>query len=84
MVLSEVNHSIRSMLYNVTNVTPHQRLFQYQHRFPSEHSLPTWLTSPGPVLLHCHVQNSNYDPLVDEPDLIEANPQYPQIQLADR
>ena len=65
-VLPEVLRSIRSLLCAATNATPHERLFSYQKRTPSGHSLPTWLSTPGPVLLRRHVQARKYEPLVDE------------------
>lgn len=73
-VLPEVLHSIRSLLCTATNATPHERLFSYQRRTPSGHSLPTWLSTPGPVLLRRRVRASKYEPLVDEVELLEANP----------
>ena len=57
-VLSEVLHSIRSLLCTATNATPHERFFSYQRRTPSGHSLPTWLSTPGPVLSRRHVRAS--------------------------
>ena len=73
-VLSDALHSIRSLLCTATNATPHERLFAFQRRSTSGISVPTWLTVPGPVLLKRHVRNSKYEPLVDEVELIEANP----------
>ena len=80
-VLPEVLHSIRSLLCTATNATPHERLFSYQRRTPSGHSLPTWLSTPGPVLLRRHVRTSKYELLVDEVELLEANPQYAHIKF---
>ena len=45
--------------------------------------MPTWLTTPGPVLLKRHVRSSKFEPLVDEVELIEANPSYAHIRLPD-
>ena len=45
--------------------------------------MPTWLSSPGPVLLHRFVRKSKYDPLVDKVELLEANQQYANIQHPD-
>jgi len=45
--------------------------------------MPTWLTTPGPVLLQRHVRNSKFEPLVDEVELIEANPSYAHIRFED-
>ena len=80
-VLPEVLHSIRSLLCAATNATPHERHFLYQRRTPSRHSLPTWLSTPGPVLLRRHVRTSKYEPLVNEVVLLEANPQYVHIRF---
>ena len=46
-VLPEVLHSIRSLLCTATNATPYERLFSYQQRTPSSHSLPTWFSTPA-------------------------------------
>ena len=45
--------------------------------------MPSWLITPGPVLLKCHVRTSKDDPLVDEVELLQANPQYAHIRYAD-
>lgn len=82
-VLSEALHSIRSLLCTATNATPHEKLFSFQRRSPSGHSLPTWLSEPGPVLLRRHVRNSKYDPFVDEVELLEANPHYAHVRFDD-
>ena len=54
-ILPEVLHPIRSLLCTATYAKPHERLFSYQRRTPSGHSLPTWLSMLGPVLLRRHV-----------------------------
>jgi hypothetical protein len=38
---------------------------------------------PAPVLMKKHVCASKYDPLVEEVDLIEADPDYAYVKLAD-
>ena len=83
MVLPDALHSIRSLINTSTNATPHERLFNYQRRSSSGTSVPSWLNAPGPVLLKKHVRNSKYDSLVDEAELIEANPQYAHVRLGD-
>ena len=45
--------------------------------------MPTWLSSPGPVLLKRHVRTSKSDPLVDEVELLQVNPQYAHIRHPD-
>ena len=82
-VLPEALHSIRSLLCTATNATPHERLFAYQRRSPSGHSLPSWLATPGPVLLRRHVRTNKYEPLVEEVQLVEANPQYAHVRFPD-
>ena len=82
-VLSDVLHSIRSLLCTATNETPHEWLFHFSRRSTSENSIPTWLTTPGPVLLKRHVRINKMEPLVDEVELLEANPSYAHIHYPD-
>ena len=82
-VLLDALHCIRSLLGTATNATPHERMFSYQRKSTSGVSIPSWLTTPGPVSLKRHVRNSKYDPLVDEVNLLEANPQYAHVQFPD-
>ena len=37
----------------------------------------------GPVLLKCHVHISKDEPLVDEVELLQANPQYAHVRYTD-
>ena len=80
-VLPDALHSIRSLISTATSVTPHERLFLHQRRSATGHSVPSWLSSPGPVLLKRHVRNSKYEPLVDQVHLIEANTQYAHVRF---
>ena len=82
IVLSDALHAIRSLLCTTTNTTPHERLFNYARRSVSGESLPSWVI-PGPVYLKRHVRRSKYDPLVDEVELLEANPNYAHIRHTD-
>jgi transposase InsO family protein len=82
-VLNDALHSIRSLLCTATDVTPHERLFVHQRRSTSGTSVPTWLTTPGPVLLKRQVRKSKFDPLVDEVELIDANSQYAHVRFPD-
>jgi hypothetical protein len=82
VVLPDALHSIRSLINTTTNETPHERLLTFQRRSATGHSIPSWLTQPGKVLLKRHVRNSKYEPDVDEVFLIEANPQYALIKHA--
>lgn len=82
-VLPDALHSIRSLLCTATNATPHERLFNYARRSSTGTAIPSWLCEPGPVLLRRHVRTSKTDPLVDEVELIQANPQYAHIRYPD-
>ena len=82
-VLPDALHSIRSLISTATGCTPHERMFNFQRRTSSGMSLPTWLSSPGPVLLRRFNRTSKYDPLVQEVQLLEANPNYAFIRYPD-
>ena len=81
-VLPDALHSIRSLLCTATNETPHERLFRFPRRNSAGNTLPSWLLEQGKVLLRRHVRNSKYDDLCDEVDLIETNPTYARVRLA--
>ena len=66
VVLPDALHSIRSLLSTSTNTTPHERFFGFQRRSSCGTSVPSWLNSPGPVLLRRFVRTSKNDPLVDQ------------------
>ena len=82
-VLPDALHSLRSLLCTTTNCTPHVRFLKFERRSSIGGSVPTWLSSPGPVLLKRHVRANKTDPLVDEVQLLQANPQYAHIRHAD-
>ena len=82
-VLTSALHSIRTLLCTSTNETPHERLFNFARRTGQGTSLPTWLTNPGPVFMRRHVRTRKNDPLVDEVELIHANPSYAFIRHPD-
>ena len=67
IVLPDALHSIRSLLSTATNVTPHERLFNFARRSTTGVSFPTWLCMPGPVLLKSHVRHSKAEPLASGP-----------------
>ena len=50
-VLPDVLHSVRSLLCTATNETPHERFFGFPRRSSVGASIPTWLTTPGPVYI---------------------------------
>ena len=78
-LLPEALHAVRSLLCTATNCTPHERFLGFPRRSMIGKSLPSWLIQPGPILLRRFVRNKN-EPLVDEVDLIEANPSFAKIR----
>ncbi|KAK3881237.1 hypothetical protein Pcinc_014319 [Petrolisthes cinctipes] len=82
-VLPDVLHAIRSLLCTTTNTTPHERLFNHARRSSAGVTKPSWLCHPGSVLLKRQVRTSKTDPLIDEVELIHANPQYAHIRHPD-
>ena len=75
-VIPEALNTIRTLLYTSKNATAHERLFSRQRRSWTGTSLPSSLAQPGIVLLKHHVRRSKVK-------LIEANPQYVQIETAE-
>ena len=82
-VLPDALHSIRSLINTTTNETPHERMFKFDRRSSTGHAILSWLTNSKKVLLKRFVRQSKYDPLVDEVDLLEANPLYAHIRYND-
>ena len=82
-VLPEVLHSIRSLLCTATNATPHERLFNFPRKATAGVSLPGWLTKPGPVFVKCHARARKSDPIVEEAELVHANPNYAFVKFPD-
>jgi transposase InsO family protein len=82
-VLDEALHSVRSLLCTATNETPHERMFCHSRKSFYGHSLPKWLSNPGPVLLRKFDRRSKYDSPVRVVDLLEANPEYARVRLQD-
>lgn len=80
-VLSDALHSIRSLLCTATNCTPHERLFGYQRRSSSGHSVPSWLSSSDRAYLRKKVRESKFDPLVEEVEIVHVNPEYAHVRL---
>lgn len=81
-VLLPALHSIRSLLCTSTNATPHERFFNHLRRTANGESLPTWLSEPGPVLMRNNQRRSKYDSECEEVELLEANPSYSHVKLA--
>ena len=73
-VITDVLHSIRSLLCTATNETPHERVFSFPRRSTSGSSLPAWLTDNSKALMKRHANRSKYDPIVEEVELLEVNP----------
>lgn len=82
-VLDSALHSIRSLLCTSTDQTPHERLFSFNRKSCNGYSLPTWLSSPGPILLRKFVRISKSDPLVERVELVSATPHYAGIRYQD-
>ncbi|GFT76014.1 pro-Pol polyprotein [Trichonephila clavipes] len=76
-------HSIRSLLCTATNATPHERMFSHPRRSHNGCSIPTWLTKTGPVLMKNQMRANKYEPIVQEVEFIEANPDYAHVKLGD-
>ena len=56
MVLTDALHSVRSLLCTATNATPHEQFLSFPRKSMLGKSLPSWLTSPGTVLLRRFVR----------------------------
>ena len=80
-VLPDALHSIRSLLCTATNSTPHERLFNYARRSSSGQSAPSWLSSGDRAYLRKHVRQSKYDPMLEEVEVLDVNPQYAHVKL---
>ena len=80
--LNSALHSIRSLLNTATNCTPHERFFAFQSRPGSigNRILPSWLITPGTVLLRNQDRQSKNEDLVKQVELIQANPHYALIK----
>ncbi|GFW99853.1 putative retrovirus-related pol polyprotein from transposon opus [Trichonephila clavipes] len=82
-VIQTTLHSIRSLLCTATNATHPDRMFSHPRRSHNGCSIPTWLTKPGPVLMKIRCVLTNMEPIVQEVELIEANPDYAHVKLGD-
>jgi len=80
-VLPDALHSIRSLLCTATNTTPHERLFAFPRKTSSGTSIPSWLLRSDKVYLRKYIRNKD-EPLVEEVELLEANPQYAHIKFS--
>ena len=82
-VLADALHSVHSLLCTATNETPHERFFSFSRRSTVGSSIPSWLLQSGPVLIKRQVRSSKHDPLVDEVELLQANPHYAHVRYPD-
>lgn len=80
VVLPDALHSIRSLLCTATNSTPHERFFGYVRRSFLGDSIPSWMTNGEKVLLKKHLRQNKTDPLVEEVEIVHANPQYAHVK----
>ena len=81
-MLPDALHTARSLLCTSTNSTPHERFFGFERRSMLGKSLSSWLLQKGPVLSRRFVRNKD-EPLVDEVDLLDANPSFAHIRFPD-
>ena len=80
-VFGDALNSIRSLLCTSINCTFHERLITYKRKSTSSTSVPSWMATPDPMLLKRFNRNSKYDPLVEEVELLEANPRYTHVRF---
>ena len=83
LVLPDVLHSVRSLLCTATNVTPHERFLGFPRRSSAGSSIPSWLIESDSVYVKRNVRNSKFDPLVDEAEVLQVNPNYAHIRYPD-
>ncbi|XP_077968093.1 uncharacterized protein LOC144422131 [Styela clava] len=81
-VLPEAPHAVRSFLCTPVNATPHELFLKFSRKSMLGKALPTWLVTPGPVLVRKFVRNKD-DPLCEEVDLLDANPNFASIKYKD-
>jgi len=81
-ILLQALHAIRSLVCLATNETSHERLFRFSRKAMFGAALPSWMLSPGIVLLRRFVRNKGA-PLCDPVELIEANGHYAVIRHSD-
>ena len=65
------------------NTTSHEKFYGFQNRSSHGTSITLWLTTPGPVLFCRFVHANKSDPLVDQVELKEVNPNYAHVQHMD-
>ena len=65
-VLSDVLHSIRSVINTITNETPHQIFFNYKQKSATVNSVSTCLNESGKPLLKKTDKNSKFEPNINK------------------
>ncbi|XP_068245363.1 uncharacterized protein [Palaemon carinicauda] len=63
--------------------TPYHPMGNGQRRSSLGSTLPSWLLTPGPVLLRRHVRSSKHEPLTEEVQLIDTNSMYVNVKYPD-
>ena len=79
-VLTDALHSVRSLLCTATNETPHDRMFRFPRKSTYGSSLPSWLIHDDKALMKRHVRRSKYEPLVEEVEILDVNPQTSHVR----
>ena len=80
-IFQEALHSVRTLLCKSINTILYEHFFQFTRRSTLGRSHLSWLILPGPVLLKKFVQNKQ-DPLCEEVELIEDNPNSALIRFS--
>ena len=79
----DVLPDVRSLLCTPTNETPHERFFGFSRRSSAGASNTAWLATPEPMYIKCQVRTSKMDTLLDEVELLQANPHYVHVRYPD-
>ena len=66
LILSKVLHSAKLLLCTSTNTTLQEHFFAFPHHLSHSRSLPSWLMSPGLILLWRFIRNSKIDTYVEK------------------
>ncbi|XP_068229407.1 uncharacterized protein [Palaemon carinicauda] len=66
-----------------SRTTPYHPMGNDQRRSSLGSTLPSWLLTPGPVLLRRHVRSSKHEPLTEEVQLMDANSMYANVKYPD-
>ncbi|XP_072387048.1 uncharacterized protein [Diabrotica undecimpunctata] len=58
-------------------------MFVHTRRSPNGNTIPSWLAESGHVLMKRFDRKNKYQPIVEEVEVIEANPEYCFVKLKD-